>query len=42
MESKKENKDCKRGKAKEVTKGEEVLGIAAGETVQRAYLAAQL
>ena len=36
------NKDFKIGKAKFVTKGEDVLLIAAGETVQRAYLAAQL
>ena len=37
-----ENKDFKIGKAKFVTKGEDVLLIASGETVQRAYLAAQL
>ena len=37
-----ENKDFKIGKAKFVTKGEDVLLIATGETVQRAYLAAQL
>ena len=37
-----ENKDFKIGKAKFVTKGEDVLIIASGETVQRAYLAAQL
>ena len=37
-----ENKDFKIGKAKFVTKGEDVLLIASGETVQRAYLAAQI
>ena len=37
-----ENKDFKIGKAKFVTKGEDVLLIASGETVQRAYLAAKL
>jgi transketolase len=37
-----ENKDFKIGKAKFVTKGEDILLIASGETVQRAYLAAQL
>ena len=37
-----ENKDFKIGKAKFVTKGEDVLLIATGETVQRAYLAAQI
>jgi len=37
-----ENKDFKIGKAKFVTKGEDVLLIASGETFQRAYLAAQL
>ena len=42
MDISNENKDFKIGKAKYVTKGEDVLLIAAGETVQRAYLAAQL
>ena len=42
MDISNENKDFKIGKAKFVTKGEDVLLIAAGETVQRAYLAAQL
>ena len=37
-----DNKNFKIGEAKFVTKGEEVLLIATGETVQRAYLAAQL
>ena len=37
-----ENEDFKIGEAKFVTKGEDVLLIASGETVQRAYLAAQL
>ena len=36
-----DNKDFKIGKAKFVTKGEDVLIVATGETVQRAYLAAQ-
>ena len=42
MDISNENKDFKIGKAKFVTKGEDVLLIASGETVQRAYLAAQL
>jgi transketolase len=42
MDISNENKDFKIGKAKYVTKGEDVLLIATGETVQRAYLAAQL
>ena len=42
MDISNENKDFKIGKAKYVTKGEDVLLIASGETVQRAYLAAQL
>ena len=37
-----DNKDFKIGKAKFITKGEDVLLIATGETVQRAYLAAQI
>lgn len=37
-----DNKNFKIGEAKFVTKGEDVLLIATGETVQRAYLAAQL
>mgnify|MGYP001161147961 FL=1 len=37
-----ENKDFNIGKAKFVTKGEDVLLMATGETVQRAYLAAQI
>jgi transketolase len=42
MDISNENKDFNIGKAKFVTKGEDVLLIASGETVQRAYLAAQL
>ena len=42
MDISNENKDFKIRKAKFVTKGEDVLLIASGETVQRAYLAAQL
>jgi len=42
MDISNENKDFKIGKAKFVTKGEDILLIASGETVQRAYLAAQL
>ena len=42
MDISNQNKDFKIGKAKFVTKGEDVLLIASGETVQRAYLAAQL
>ena len=42
MDFSNQNKDFKIGKAKFVTKGEDVLLIASGETVQRAYLAAQL
>ena len=42
MDISNENKGFKIGKAKYVTKGEDVLLIASGETVQRAYLAAQL
>ena len=42
MDISNENKDFKIGKAKYVTKGEDVLLMATGETVQRAYLAAQL
>ena len=37
-----DNKDFKIGKAKFVTKGEDVLIVATGETVHRAYLAAQI
>ncbi|MDB2636173.1 transketolase family protein [Alphaproteobacteria bacterium] len=42
MDISNQNKDFKIGKAKFVTKGEDVLLIASGETVQRAFLAAQL